>query len=405
MKGWYLLGFLVLFAGLGAAQLTTILLANSIDKELAGDALSYLGERGIAITEITSDNFQAYKDKHFIVILGGPDAPEGVGTIVSGILSEEERVYLRSQKGRKNLYIKTNVWKNSQVVMVLAGFDRSDTQSVSTEKQVEVASELGAIVAVAGDFCTPTPTNLLKLIKFGPTSFVVMDSTKSKYALNEELTFKVEMEREEFNAIIDAEIEIYSPEGLEISGSAIQTHEDLIGNFEPTILTHLWTINPTGIDPTIELKVTYKVNDKDYVLCTERTLKTFEPEHTLEVDIKKFISADATAGRVELIRIDISGAPYGNLTYTKEYDGVSLEPTDGTAKVLIYNDFLDTIQLSPIKTETEVDGLHSMEIQETALGESTPIGLCTDLDDLVLALEFAYKDLVVRDTIPILVKC
>lgn len=119
-----------------------IVLANSIDSELASDFYRFLGNQGMEVVNSNASDFDQYKSEKFIVILGGPDAPEGVGEIVKGVLSESEQNILREQGSRRK-YVRTNPWglNNGQRVTILAGSDRSQTKKSHEENQDDVILE------------------------------------------------------------------------------------------------------------------------------------------------------------------------------------------------------------------------------------------------------------------------
>ncbi len=117
-----------------------VLLANSIDYELATEFLGFLGNKGMETVHANASDFEQYKEEKFIVILGGPDAYEGVGEIVQEVLSEAEQNAIR-EKGARKKYVKTNIWTQGQRVMVIAGSDRNETKNTEDENQDSVVSE------------------------------------------------------------------------------------------------------------------------------------------------------------------------------------------------------------------------------------------------------------------------
>jgi hypothetical protein len=127
---------LVLIASLSvslhAAQVRVILLSNSIDYDLAQDFVAFLGDKGVETLRVEAADFQQYQGEAFIIILGGPDAPEGVGEVVQQVLSREEQDYLRTH-GNKAMYVKSNMWAQGQRVFVLAGSDRNQTREAHIE--------------------------------------------------------------------------------------------------------------------------------------------------------------------------------------------------------------------------------------------------------------------------------
>jgi hypothetical protein len=108
-----------------------VVLANSIDFELASNFFGFFNPM-IEVVHATASDFDQYKGEKFIVILGGPDAYEGVGEIVREVLEDEEEDYLRVN-GNRNRYVKTNTWSQGQEVTVLAGYCRHQTQKAHEE--------------------------------------------------------------------------------------------------------------------------------------------------------------------------------------------------------------------------------------------------------------------------------
>ncbi len=117
-----------------------VVLANSIDYGLASDFFGFLRNRGRDIIHANASNFEQYKEEKFIVILGGPDAYEGIGKIVQEVLSEDEENIIRG-KGARKKYVKTNIWSQGQRVMVIAGYNRNETKNSEDENKEDVASE------------------------------------------------------------------------------------------------------------------------------------------------------------------------------------------------------------------------------------------------------------------------
>jgi hypothetical protein len=116
-----------------------VLLANSIDYNLSKNFTAFL--KGINIIYTSPENFSKYKNRRFIVILGGPDAYEGVGEIVQEVLNRSEQDYLRI-KGHRKMYVKTGVWTKRQVVIVIAGSDREQTMLAGNENKLAVKIKL-----------------------------------------------------------------------------------------------------------------------------------------------------------------------------------------------------------------------------------------------------------------------
>jgi hypothetical protein len=150
-----------------------VVLANSIDYNLASDFFNHLENKGVDVIPTSAESFADYKDHRFIIILGGPDAPEGVGNIVkeSGILSIDDVDFIR-EKGNKRRFVKTNPWglQDDQIVWVIAGSNREFTKSAHVEEGLRSAlvEEVDRVrresqdpVDLNIDPCPPLQSNLL----------------------------------------------------------------------------------------------------------------------------------------------------------------------------------------------------------------------------------------------------
>jgi hypothetical protein len=122
-----------------------VVLTNSIDYDYAADFLDFLEERGFEVALSTAENFEQYKDQRLIVILGGPDASEGVGKIVrsSGILGVADSGRVR-ESGSKGKFVAIDPWERmpSQVVWVLAGSDREQTKNAHLAHRSSIVEEM-----------------------------------------------------------------------------------------------------------------------------------------------------------------------------------------------------------------------------------------------------------------------
>ncbi len=119
-----------------------ILLANSIDFSLASDLIEFFNNNGWEVIHATNADFDQYKNQKFIVILGGPDAYEGVGNITQRCLSDSQEEFLRS-KGNRKMSVKTNVWsQQGQMVFIIAGSDRHETRSAHLANRGDIINRL-----------------------------------------------------------------------------------------------------------------------------------------------------------------------------------------------------------------------------------------------------------------------
>lgn len=112
-----------------------VFLANSIDFDLSFNLFNFLRTRNIDIIHSTADEFTKYQYEKHIIILGGQNAPEGVGGIVRTVLTSQEQNQLISSPDQTLVAEKTDIWKMGQTVWVLAGYDRFLTQNVSEDSK------------------------------------------------------------------------------------------------------------------------------------------------------------------------------------------------------------------------------------------------------------------------------
>jgi len=108
--------------------------ANSIDKAMAGDFFSFLRSRGMQVSIFNASDFEKEKTRKIIVILGGPDAYEGIGEIVRSLVNESEQSYLRV-KGNRKMLAAGNRFSDGQRVFVISGSDRHETAKARAENK------------------------------------------------------------------------------------------------------------------------------------------------------------------------------------------------------------------------------------------------------------------------------
>ena len=116
-----------------------LLLANSIDYSLAGSFVDYFDSRGVTVVHATAGQFNdlsyGYKQYQTIVILGGPDAPGGIGKITSQLLDSDHQEFLRND-GNRGMFDEGDRWGDtSQSVIIFAGSDRYQTQKAHEENR------------------------------------------------------------------------------------------------------------------------------------------------------------------------------------------------------------------------------------------------------------------------------
>jgi hypothetical protein len=115
-----------------------VVLANSIDHSAGENFFTYLQDIGINLVHASAHEFDQFKDYDFIVILGGPDAYDGVGGVVQEVLTEFEADVIRAP-GSIEIILKKDVWSHGQIVAVIAGPGRNQTKEAGEEKKEELA--------------------------------------------------------------------------------------------------------------------------------------------------------------------------------------------------------------------------------------------------------------------------
>ena len=114
-----------------SAPIVTVL-ANSIDWSLCREIIvDYYSKRGIPVVRVTPENFT--RESGFIIILGGPDAYEGVGNISAQLLSLKDQEWLRKDPESYGKFEFVNVWVKRQHVVILAGHNRYLTRKAVEE--------------------------------------------------------------------------------------------------------------------------------------------------------------------------------------------------------------------------------------------------------------------------------
>jgi len=133
--------------GVNKPRVDILIVANSLDYPLATEMLSYLKSRGITYEVVNADEFDADKraNNRLILVLGGPDAPEGIGAVTREVLSDSEEASIR-QSGSQSMYVKYNVWTDrytyNQIVIVVAGSDRANTKAAEIKYSTDVEHTL-----------------------------------------------------------------------------------------------------------------------------------------------------------------------------------------------------------------------------------------------------------------------
>ena len=115
-----------------------LLVSNSIDYELTGRELkTILTEKGYNVRRITPAEFDVYRwFSPRIILLGGHKSPEGMGEIVSTILTETEMIMI--EKTGPYLFAHEDIDFRKQSIIVFAGADREGTHDIALSRIDEI---------------------------------------------------------------------------------------------------------------------------------------------------------------------------------------------------------------------------------------------------------------------------
>jgi hypothetical protein len=160
----YILLFLLLATLLGpistlsAAGQKAVIISNQADLPAANYIKQLLSSAGISVTILHASDFESAKGTaDVIIVLGGPDAYEGVGQISAKYLSSDDQQYLRSTKGSS---VVRKFSDSGKEIIIIAGNTRSETK-LSSEVYSQagfpgssLAASAAKIVARTGDKLT-----------------------------------------------------------------------------------------------------------------------------------------------------------------------------------------------------------------------------------------------------------
>lgn len=114
-----------------------IILANDIDWKLKGELLANsLQKAGFQVIHVYAREFEKYKNERLIIILGGPKAYDGVGEIVQEVLNEKEQKLII--EGKRRIFVKADIWRRPQLVIIIAGKNRQ----LTAEKVIEYLNSM-----------------------------------------------------------------------------------------------------------------------------------------------------------------------------------------------------------------------------------------------------------------------
>jgi len=131
-------------------QQEVYIISNNVDVVAKPVLEDYFRGFGLFPEFLTPDAIGQVKGAKLLVILGGPDAPYGTGTLVSRYLDSLEINFIR-QPGQRFTFIKPDLYGYADKVIVIAGSEREKTyeevfnlvngSNVSFENEIEQAAE------------------------------------------------------------------------------------------------------------------------------------------------------------------------------------------------------------------------------------------------------------------------
>ena len=128
---------LLMLSGAACAQHVTIV-ANSIDLPFASGFIDNLRIAGVNVQTISASELESHRNDSNIFILGGQNAPEGIGPVASSILNDWEKAQVISQPEARLQVIALNVWAKNQKVRVFAGYEKEQTRLLLSESLSDI---------------------------------------------------------------------------------------------------------------------------------------------------------------------------------------------------------------------------------------------------------------------------
>ena len=132
------------------AQQEVYIISNNIDVVAKPILEDYFRGFGLFPEFLSPDDMGQIKGVKLIVILGGPDAPQGTGTLVSRYLDSLEINFIR-QPGQRFTFIKSDPYGYADRVIIIAGSEREKTyeeafnlvngSNISFQNEVQQAAE------------------------------------------------------------------------------------------------------------------------------------------------------------------------------------------------------------------------------------------------------------------------
>jgi rhodanese-related sulfurtransferase len=164
-----------------SAQKNVALVSNSIDYNINSNIISILQSRGINVAYFGKAD-TGYNTYPYVIVLGGPDAPDHTGFLSLQILPSNESYNLRNIRGYQIFYEKRDQWISKQEVFVIAGSDRENTYFAV---QSNLVTLIDRIVEDTGSPAVPynliNSTQLKQLISSGEPLFIIDVRNSDEY--------------------------------------------------------------------------------------------------------------------------------------------------------------------------------------------------------------------------------
>ncbi len=137
-----ILAVFLFISGAAYAIPSVTVVGNSIDLALSRGYIDNLAASGINVSAITAADLPAHKGDANIMILGGQNAPEGIGPIVGDLLTESEKKQVLASPDAKIVVIIANAWATKQKVMIFAGYEKAETRKAFGDAQGDIMKSL-----------------------------------------------------------------------------------------------------------------------------------------------------------------------------------------------------------------------------------------------------------------------
>jgi len=118
-----------------------VVLVNSIDLPAAAEAASLLRAGGVNAIVSNASDFERLRYNLRVVVVGGQNAPEGVGVVASQVMSQEDEALIL-KTGASGVFVKDGQWMEGQKVVVVAGNEAADTARELSDSFQMILSEV-----------------------------------------------------------------------------------------------------------------------------------------------------------------------------------------------------------------------------------------------------------------------